>query len=228
MDVEEKFISVSGLICEPTRAKMLWNLLDGRAYTASELSHIASISATAASNHLARLLEADIVKVEMQGRHRYYSFSNPAVAYVVEALANFASSNSVDADKKEVTSNGIKFCRTCYDHLAGYVGVRVVEALEQDGYIKKAGAVYNVSTKGWTWFSELGISKNDFVNNRRPLTRLCLDWSERRPHLAGQLGAKLLEKMLQRKWFRRVQFGRELIVTSMGRKELNDLLGISI
>jgi len=228
MDVEEKFISVSGLICEPTRAKMLWNLLDGRAYTASELSHIASISSTAASNHLARLLEADIIKVEMQGRHRYYSFSNPEVAYVVEALANFANSNSVDTDKKEVALSGIKFCRTCYDHLAGYVGVKVVETLEQKGYIKKAGAIYTVTNKGWNWFAELDINKNDFENDRRPLTRQCLDWSERRPHLAGQLGARLLEKMLQRKWFRGVQFGRELIVTSMGRKELNDLLGISI
>ena len=228
MDVQEKFISVSGLICEPTRAKMLWNLLDGRAYTASELSSIADISATSASNHLARLLEADIVKVEIQGRHRYYSFSNPEVAYVVEALANLVNSDSGNKDKKEIALNGIKFCRTCYDHLAGYVGVKVVEALEQKGYIKKSGTLYTVTTKGWNWFSGLDINKNDLENKRRPLTRQCLDWSERRPHLAGQLGATLLEKMLQRKWFRKVQFSRELLVTPTGRKELNELLGISI
>jgi len=228
MDVQEKFILVSGLICEPTRAKMLWNLLDGRAYTASELSSIADISATSASNHLARLLEADIVKVEIQGRHRYYSFSNPEVAYVVEALANLVNSDSGNKDKKEIAVNGIKFCRTCYDHLAGYVGVKVVEALEQKGYIKKSGTLYTVTTKGWNWFSGLDINKNDLENKRRPLTRQCLDWSERRPHLAGQLGATLLEKMLQRKWFRKVQFSRELLVTPTGRKELNELLGISI
>ena len=228
MDVQEKFISVSGLICEPTRAKMLWNLLDGRAYTASELSSIADISATSASNHLARLLEADIVKVEIQGRHRYYSFSNPEVAYVVEALANLVNSDSGNKDKKEIALNGIKFCRTCYDHLAGYVGVKVVEALEQKGYIKKSGTLYTVTTKGWNWFSGLDINKNDLENKRRPLTRQCLDWSERRPHLAGQLGATLLEKMLQRKWFRKVQFSRELLVTPTGRKQLNELLGISI
>ncbi|TMI93274.1 MAG: helix-turn-helix transcriptional regulator [Bacteroidetes bacterium] len=228
MDVQEKFILVSGLICEPTRAKMLWNLLDGRAYTASELSSIADISATSASNHLARLLEADIVKVEIQGRHRYYSFSNPEVAYVVEALANLVNSDSGNKDKKEIALNGIKFCRTCYDHLAGYVGVKVVEALEQKGYIKKSGTLYTVTTKGWNWFSGLDINKNDLENKRRPLTRQCLDWSERRPHLAGQLGATLLEKMLQRKWFRKVQFSRELLVTPTGRKELNELLGISI
>ena len=228
MDVQEKFISVSGLICEPTRAKMLWNLLDGRAYTASELSSIADISATSASNHLARLLEADIVKVEIQGRHRYYSFSNPEVAYVVEALANLVNSDSGNKDKKEIAVNGIKFCRTCYDHLAGYVGVKVVEALEQKGYIKKSGTLYTVTTKGWNWFSGLDINKNDLENKRRPLTRQCLDWSERRPHLAGQLGATLLEKMLPRKWFRKLPFSRELLVTPTGRKELNELLGISI
>ena len=228
MDVQEKFILVSGLICEPTRAKMLWNLLDGRAYTASELSSIADISATSASNHLARLLEADIVKVEIQGRHRYYSFSNPEVAYVVEALANLVNSDSGNKDKKEIALNGIKFCRTCYDHLAGYVGVKVVEALEQKRYIKKSGTLYTVTTKGWNWFSGLDINKNDLENKRRPLTRQCLDWSERRPHLAGQLGATLLEKMLQRKWFRKVQFSRELLVTPTGRKELNEVLGISI
>jgi len=228
MDVQEKFILVSGLICEPTRAKMLWNLLDGRAYTASELSSIADISATSASNHLARLLEADIVKVEIQGRHRYYSFSNPEVAYVVEALANLVNSDSGNKDKKEIALNGIKFCRTCYDHLAGYVGVKVVEALEQKGYIKKSGTLYTVTTKGWNWFSGLDINKNDLENKRRPLTRQCLDWSERRPHLAGQLGATLLEKMLQRKWFRKVQFSRELLATPTARKELNELLGISI
>src|SRR5437667_9713932 len=228
MDVQEKFILVSGLICEPTRAKMLWNLLDGRAYTASELSSIADISATSASNHLASVLEADIVKVEIQGRHRYYSFSNPEVAYVVEALANLVNSDSGNKDKKEIALNGIKFCRTCYDHLAGYVGVKVVEALEQKGYIKKSGTLYTVTTKGWNWFSGLDINKNDLENKRRPLTRQCLDWSERRPHLAGQLGATLLEKMLQRKWFRKVQFSRELLVTPTGRKELNELLGISI
>ena len=91
MEVEEKFISMAGLICEPTRAKLLWNLLDGRAYTASELASTGDISSSAASNHLSKLLEADIVKVEIQGRHRYYSFSNPEVAYVVETLANLVS-----------------------------------------------------------------------------------------------------------------------------------------
>ncbi len=226
MEVEEVFVSISGLICEPTRAKMLWSLLDGRAYTASELAITANISATAVSNHLSKLLHADIVKVEIQGRHRYYSFSKPEVAYVIESLANLASEKIVGRDKKSVAPNGVKFCRTCYDHLAGFVGVKVVEALEKNSFLRKSETAYTVTEKGWRWFAEFEIDKDDFTNNRRPQTRQCLDWSERRPHLAGQLGAAFLEKMLQKKWFKRVQFSRELVVTSKGREELFYLLGV--
>lgn len=190
MNVEDKFVSISALLCEPTRARMLWNLLDGRAYTASELSIVADTSPTSASNHLARLLEAEIVKVEIQGRHRYYSLLNSEVAYVVEGLANLANNSSTKSVKKEPEKNGVKYCRTCYDHLAGFVGVKIVETLEKKGYLTKSEKIYLVSEKGWKGFQFFNISKEDFINNRRPLTRQCLDWSERRPHLAGQLGAE--------------------------------------
>jgi len=225
MEVEEKFVRLSGLICEPTRAKMLWNLLDGRAYTASELALVADISATAASNHLSKLLEADIVKVDMQGRHRYYAFANAEVAYVVEALANLADHTS-EKKQRQKELNGIQYCRTCYDHLAGYVGVQVVEAMEQQDYLKKSDKIYLVSEKGWEWLQQFEMVPTDFKSNRRPLARQCLDWSERRPHLAGQLGAALLHKMQERRWFKKVQFSREMVVTAKGRQELYEMLGI--
>jgi len=228
MEVEETFVSISALICEPTRAKMLWGLLDGRAYTATELAIAGDISATAASNHLSKLLDAEIIKVEIQGRHRYYSFSNPEVAYVIESLANLASEKIVNRDKKSVATDGVKFCRTCYDHLAGLVGVKVVEALEKKAFLKKTETAYTVTEKSWQWFSEFEILKDDFINIRRPLTRQCLDWSERRPHLAGQLGAVFLERMLQKKWFKKVQFSREMVVTTKGREELYNLLGVAL
>lgn len=227
METEEKFLSITSLICEPARAKMLWNLLDGRAYTASELSAVADISATSASNHLNKLLEANIIKVEAQGRHRYYAFSRPEVAYVVESLANLANHNPLNKND-QTNIKGIRFCRTCYDHLAGLIGVRITEAMERKGFIKKSGTEYIVSEKGWKWLSQLNIAEDDFINNRRPLTRQCLDWSERRPHLAGQLGAILLQKMLERKWFKKVGFSRELIVTAKGSKELYDLLAVDV
>ncbi|MCP9770294.1 transcriptional regulator [Lacihabitans sp. LS3-19] len=228
MNVEDKFVSISALMCEPTRARMLWNLLDGRAYTASELSIVADTSPTSASNHLSKLLEAEIVKVEIQGRHRYYSLSNSEVAYAVEGLANLANNSSTKSIKKQPQLNGLKYCRTCYDHLAGFIGVEIAETLERKGYLIKSKNVYLVSEKGWEWFQVFNISKEGFNNNRRPLTRQCLDWSERRPHLAGQLGAEFLNKMLERKWFKKVEFSRELVATSKGRQELYELLGVAL
>lgn len=226
MNVEDNFVSIAGLICEPARARMLWNLLDGRAYTATELAVTADVSATSASNHLAKLLEAGIVKVEIQGRHRYYSFANPEIAYAVESLANLAGQRPLN--KTDKTIGSVKYCRTCYDHLAGFVAVRLAEALEEKGFINKIETAYDVTGNGWSWFAKLGIYPSDFTNSRRPLTRQCLDWSERRPHLAGQLGAKLLEKILERDWFKKIQFSRELAVTPKGRKEYFDLLAMEL
>jgi DNA-binding transcriptional ArsR family regulator len=228
MIVEEKFVELSALICEPTRAKMLWNLLDGRAYTASELSIVADVSATSASNHLAKLLEADLVKVETQGRHRYFLFARPEVAYAVESLANLAKDGSKQEIKKEIELNGIKYCRTCYDHLAGTVGVRIVDALEGEKLIIKSDKQYTVTTKGWKWFGNFDIQKEMLVNNRRPVAKQCLDWTERRPHLAGQLGALLLERMLEKKWFKKMKFSRELLVTPRGSQEIYALLKIQV
>lgn len=228
MNVEDKFVSISALICEPTRARMLWNLLDGRAYTASELSIVADTSPTSASNHLSKLLEAEIVKVEIQGRHRYYSLSNSEVAYAVEGLANLATHSSTKSVKNDPEKNGVRYCRTCYDHLAGFVGVKIVETLETKGFLTKSKNIYLVSEKGWEGFEFFNISKDAFTNNRRPLTRQCLDWSERRPHLAGQLGAEFLTKMLERKWFKKVELSRELVITGKGRQELYNLLGVAL
>lgn len=226
MNVENNFVSIAGLLCEPTRARMLWNLLDGRAYTATELAAAADISATSASNHLAKLREADIVKVEVQGRHRYYSFATPEVAYAVESLANLAGKRSLN--KTEKALSGIKYCRTCYDHLAGFVAVKFVEALEAKGFIIKTESSYDVTDDGWNWFARFEIFQANFTNNRRPVTRQCLDWSERRPHLAGQLGAAFLDKALEKKWFKKIQFSRELEVSTSGRKELYEMLGMNL
>lgn len=228
MNAEEHFISISGLLCEPARARMLWNLLDGRAYTAGELAIAADISPTSASNHLAKLREGGIVKVEIQGRHRYYALANAEIAYVAEAMANLAGNNSSKRPINTIEAKGIRYCRTCYDHLAGYTGVKITEAMEQKGYLKKSNAFYEVTKQGWDRFTVLDILPTQFTNSRRPLARQCLDWSERRPHLAGQLGAAMLEEMINRKWFRKVQFSRELTITSKGKQELYSVFGIEV
>jgi DNA-binding transcriptional ArsR family regulator len=218
MLAEDQFIKLTALLCEPVRARMLWNLLDGKAYTATELSHATDSSATSTSNHLSKLLEANLVKVESQGRHRYYCIARPEVAYAVESLA------SLVADGKTLTpsntKSGIRYCRTCYDHLAGFVGVQVTEGMEAAGYLRKEANIYIVTPHGWTWLSGFGIEKDIFARQRRPLTRQCLDWSERRPHLAGSLGATLLETMLCNGWFKRIDHQRALVVTSKGSAEV--------
>jgi len=224
---ETKFVDVAALIGEPARAKMLWNLLDGRAYTASELATAADISGTSASNHLAKLLEADLLKAEKQGRHRYFSFSKPEIAYVVESLASLASQSSKKKEKESVLP-GIKYCRSCYDHLAGFVGVKITEALEKKRVMRRSHNSYLITDSGWDLLGRLDINKNKMSGNRRPLTRQCLDWSERRPHLAGQVGAMLLDAMLERNWLRRIKFSRELIITSKGRSEIDKLFDIKV
>lgn len=226
--VEEKFIELSSLVCEPSRARMLWNLLDGKAYTASELAVAAEISATSASNHLTKLLDANLLKVESQGRHRYFSFATPEVAYAVESLANLASHQLPGNAKQAETPSGVRYCRTCYDHLAGYVGVKIAEELTSQKIITASEGTYTITAKGWKWLADFDILKDDIVSQRRPIARQCLDWSERRPHVAGQIGALLLGKMLEKNWFKRVQFSRELITTAKGQKGIFNLLGIEL
>jgi DNA-binding transcriptional ArsR family regulator len=227
MPADNHFIEIASLIGEPARATILWNLLDGRSYTASELAAVADISATSASNHLTKLLDADILKVEAQGRHRYFSFSRPEVAYVVESLANLSKTDSLSKIDNSETS-GIKYCRTCYDHLAGYAGVTMTKAFETKKLVIKKADVYSVTPKGWEWLNNLDITRDDLLKTRRPVIRQCLDWSERRPHLSGQLGALLLKKMLEKNWFKRVQFSRQLIISSKGQQQLYELLGIQL
>lgn len=226
--MEDTFVHIAGLICEPVRATMLWNLLDGRSYTATELASAAGISSTSASNHLSKLLEADLLKVDKQGKHRYYSFASENVAYAVEALANLANSKTIRSKEHATTPAGIKYCRTCYDHLAGFIGVKLMDSLLQKGYLAKTADDYIITPRGWKWLSQFDITENYPDESRRPFIRECLDWSERRPHLAGKLGALLLEKMFQKQWFRKVRFSRELILTSKGKQEMYSLLGITI
>jgi hypothetical protein len=119
-------------------------------------------------------------------------------------------------------TQGVKFCRTCYDHLAGHVGVSLTEALETKGYIIKTDSDYAVTNEGWRWSSGFGFLESEAEKGRRPITRQCLDWSERKPHLAGLLGAKILDMMLRESWFRKVQFSRELVLTYIGKRNFQD------
>lgn len=225
---ETDFVNMASLMCEPVRAKVLWKLLDGRAYTATELAHSVNVSPTTLSNHLSKLLKGGVLAVVAQGRHRYYSFANAQIAYAVESMAHLVQDNEVNPLKKEKPNNGVTYCRSCYDHLAGYVGVRIANAMTDKGYLKPSGKDFLVSDSGWNWLGNIGIYESDFLKSRRPLARQCLDWSERRPHLAGHLGALMMKKFIENHWFKPVKFSREIIVTSKGRQEIFKLLGIDL
>lgn len=131
-------------------------------------------------------------------------------------------------DKLGVKKNGFNYCRSCYKHLAGYVGVTISEAMEERGYLQKSDSIYLVPEKGWEWLSQFEISESDFNKNRSPLTRQCVDGTERRPHLAGQLGAALLDALLDKGWLKRVESTREIVITPKGSQSLNDSLGVAL
>ncbi len=225
---EHKFISTASLLCEPSRAKIVWNLLDGRAYTASELALVSDLSATSVSNHLSKLLHGEIVKVDVQGRHRYYSFASSEVAYVVESLANLANHKPFSRPEKQSTKNDVEYCRTCYDHLAGKLGVSIAEKLISKKIIELRDKSFVVTEKGDDFFSNFGLELAELQKQRRHFAKACLDWSERKYHLAGSLGAALLDKMLQMDWLRRTKNSRAIIITSRGQSGLRDIFEVEL
>lgn len=226
--MEKEIGYITSLIGDPVRTNILWTLLDGRAYTATELAIQADTSPQNISMHLSKLISADLLTVESQGRHKYYRFARQEVAYAIEALGNL-----VPTDKhKRITSNPenstIKYCRTCYDHLAGKVGVLMTEALIKQKIIELNTSDYIVTRKGDKFFSELEINTDELKKHRRIFAKPCLDWSERKHHLAGSLGAALLDKMLSLDWLRKTSHSRAITITSNGRQQLYNTLKISL
>ncbi|OQP49832.1 transcriptional regulator [Niastella yeongjuensis] len=224
--MDSQFGNITSLIGDPIRSIVLWTLLDGRAYTATELAICADTSAQNISMHLSKLVRADLLTVESQGRHRYYRFSRQEVAYAIEALANLISHKD-QVKETAIDISDIKYCRTCYDHLAGRVGVLVTEKLIAQKIIELQNKVYTLTTKGDKFFRDFGIDVNELKNKRRLFARPCLDWSERKYHLSGSLGAALLNEMLQADWLRRKKNSRAIVITSKGQAGLYSKFKIS-
>jgi DNA-binding transcriptional ArsR family regulator len=216
--MENDITHIASLIGEPVRAKILWTLMDGRAYTARELAIGVETTPQNLSMHLGKLLRAGLLSVEAQGRHRYYRFSRREVADAIEAMANLVPAEQ--AMRKDMGAVPIDYCRTCYDHLAGKVGVAIAESLLRQKLIVYRDKELDVTPKGVQWFAELGIDCGEIRLQRRVFAKPCLDWTERRHHLAGALGAALLEKMLETHWLRRTAQSRAVVVTAKGRQAL--------
>ena len=207
--------SVAALIGDPARANILTALMDGRALTASELAETAGVGLSTASGHLAKLTEAALLSVEKQGRHRYFRLAAPDVAEVLEGLMGLAQRTGAVRVRTGPRDEALRKARICYDHLAGEEGVALLSRLFEKGVLE-AGEPPVVSTKGRGVFQVLGIDIAALESGRRPLCLSCLDWSERRHHLGGSLGAAILRRAIDLDWIRHGE-GRALKVTPAGR-----------
>ena len=216
--------AMAALIADPVRAAMLYALMDGSARHSSDLAEIAGASPQAASNHLAKLLDGGLLKVKQSGRHRLYALRGPAVAHVLEAL--MAASGSPEARGHRIDP-ALKQARRCYDHLAGSAGVAVLKALVSGGYLAADLDGYQMTAKGRDWFEGVGVDVAAAENATRTFARPCMDWTERRSHLAGSLGAELLTALTEQGCVRAMEIPRALAITPKGREFLRKSLGIT-
>lgn len=226
--MEKEFIGIASLIGDPVRSKVLWTLMDGRAYTATELSICAETSPQNISMHLARLVQSDLLTVEKQGRHRYYRFARQEVAYAIEALTSLIPGKPAERKASTDSDSAIRYCRTCYDHLAGKVSVAITGSLLKQQMILQNKNSFELTGKGRKLFGSLGIAIEELEHQRRILLRPCLDWSERQYHLAGALGAALLDTLLQDGWMRKTRNSRAVIITAEGQKSLHTYFKIDL
>ncbi|MFB6608775.1 ArsR/SmtB family transcription factor [Agromyces sp. NPDC056379] len=211
------------LMGEPARAAMLVALLDGRSLPASELASVAGVSASTASTHLAQLLAGGLVTHRKLGRHRYFTLAGADVANAVEALQLIAPRRTVSSYAQSASAERLALARSCYDHFAGRLALDLADALVREGAIAPlvAGEPGGVLDPGAPLARRLGIAEGVGVigSSRRPALRGCLDWTERRPHVAGRLGAHLLERMIAEGWVERRRGDRSLRVTENGSRE---------
>ena len=220
---------IASAIGDPARARILYSLSDGHARTSTELAVVAGVSPSTASAHLSRLMAERLIQVHAQGKHRYYRLEGPNVAAVLEGLSVLAGGDQSKFVPN--TPDRLRFARTCYDHMAGTLGVALHDRLHSLRWIApitEDGSQYDLTSGGIKAFQALGIDVNEEHKLRRCFACACLDWSERRPHLAGALGAALLRLALRKKWVVQELDSRALRVTALGRREMQSRFGIEV
>ena len=218
--------ALASLLAEPARARMLTALMSGIALTATELSLEADIAPSTASAHLAKLTDAKILSIEKQGRHRYFRLVDEEIAEMLESLMSVATRKTLTR-RVGPTDPALRSARVCYDHLAGERGVWLLDALRTRQLLRGRDA-YEVTPSGDEFFRKFGIDTAELLGNRRPLCRSCLDWSERRHHLGGSLGAAILQRIFTLKWGRRDLDSRAVIFTPRGEAELRRVFGEAV
>ncbi len=229
-DADRGVSRVAAAIGDPTRARMLCCLMDGHARTSTELAIVAEVSPSTASVHLQRMKAQRLVRVAAQGKHRYYSLEGPNVARMLEGLSVLAGGGRGRFVTR--TPSRLRGARTCYDHVAGTLGVALHDRMQALGWLSGRAAgghgAYDVTPGGAKALAALGIDVEAMRAMRRRLAFACLDWSERRPHVGGALGAALLKVALKRKWVVQDLDSRALEVTSYGKREMMGRFGVRL
>lgn len=221
---EPRLARVAAIVADPARSRMLAYLLSGEYASASELAAIASVAPATASGHLGKLLDARFVVCEPRGRHRYYRLADAEVAHALEALALVAERDGHDRAWAHPERERLRFARCCYGHLAGQLGVLLLDALQANGRLASTSDGYRLTGAGIQWLTGLGLTPGPPSGRRRYAYR-CLDWSERRDHLAGQLADEIYRHFTEIGWLRRAA-GRAVEITASGRMELLPWLNV--
>jgi DNA-binding transcriptional ArsR family regulator len=209
--------TLGSLLADPGRSAILMSLLDERSLSAGDLARAAAISPQSASAHLAKLSQGGLIVARSEGRCRYYKLSSAKVAYALEALGAIGTVSATINHGRPKTDEQMMLARSCYDHMAGRIAVMLTERMEEKRILTAAGrGDYRVTTRGREWFADLGIRVDELHSSRRAFARRCLDWTERRPHLAGAVGSALLGHFLQDGWVARIGQSRVLRVTHKG------------
>ncbi len=224
MKVKATMVTVGSMIGSPARATMLAALLDRRALTATELSRRASVSSASASQHLAKLTASGLLVVERHGRHRYYSIASADIAAALSTLERLGAPFPRPPSPRE---SAIRQARLCYDHVAGGLGVGITDAMLANGWLELSGRDYLLTEPGDRFLRRLGVDVDGARAKRRLFARACLDWSERRAHLAGALGAALAARLFELDWLVRSGRPREIRVTARGEAEFARLFGMT-
>jgi DNA-binding transcriptional ArsR family regulator len=230
-----QFATVAALSGDPARAAMLHALMDGQALTATELAKVAGIAPQTASGHLNQLTAGGLVSVQKQGRHRYHRLATPSVARMLESIMQVASELEPAGRKLSIGPKdaALRRARTCFDHLAGRLGVSIADGLMRDGYVELASEAAIVTDAGIARLAAIGMDVREILERRtkhsgRVLCRACLDWSERRPHLAGMLGALICDHSMQRGWIRRLPGTRAVQLTPEGERAIREGFGAEL
>ncbi len=215
--------AVASLIGDTTRANMLCALMGGQALTAGELSRDAGVTPQTASEHLAKMVDANLLTTVKQGRHRYYRLSSAQVAHGIDSLMSIAAVGPKRHHPMGPREKDMRIARSCYDHIAGRLAVAITDSLSDSGVILLSDEGALVTKKGKDFLGEFGIDLSDGSRPKRPLCRTCLDWSERRHHIAGRIGAALFQRMLDLGWVARRADSRALTITPTGEEGFRNI-----